>query len=320
MLRAAWNRIHAWMDPKRFQYLCVGTLVFVVGVILWGALVRATGSGAGCGQHWPLCNGEMLPSLSRYQTIIEFTHRLTSGLSLLLVFALGHFAFRLYPRGHVIRRLAGWSMVAIVVEALIGAGLVLLRLVEHDRSVDRAVSIVLHLGNTCILVGVLALTSWAAARARSTDRARVLPVASAAHRQGAWVLVGFVILAGTGALTALGDTLFEVSSFRQGWIRDWAKDAHFLERLRVFHPLLALFWMGLAISWLQSQRSAWSRRALVFLLTNMVIGAANVLLAAPLVLQLLHLLVANLLWISLVLSYIECTSAESAVFAEPAVR
>jgi heme A synthase len=303
------------ISPKRFYQLCLGTLVFVVGVIVWGALVRATGSGAGCGQHWPLCNGEMLPTLSRFQTVIEFAHRTTSGLSLLLVFTVGHFAYRLYPRGHVIRKLAFWSMVAIVIEALVGAALVLLRLVEHDRSVDRAVSIAIHLGNTCFLVGVLALTTWAAARACSGPVTRVLPLPSPARKQGSWTLGGFIVLAATGALTALGDTLFEVSSFQQGWIRDWAKDAHFLERLRIFHPLLALCWMALAIVWLQSQRTPWARRAIALLLTNMAIGAGNVLLAAPLALQLVHLLVANLLWISLVLTYVECRSDEPAISA-----
>ncbi len=309
MLRAAWIAIHSWMTPVRFYRLCVATLAFVVGVILWGALVRATGSGAGCGEHWPLCNGEMLPSLARQKTLIEFGHRLSSGLSLLLVFTVGHFAFRLFGPRHPIRRLALWSMVAIVIEALIGAALVLLRLVEHDQSLDRAVSISLHLVNTCFLVGVLTLLVWGVGRCLSSPNlelpgGRIFPPPSDHRLRGAMVLAGFIVLAALGALTALGDTLFEVGSFREGWVRDWAADAHFLERLRVLHPALAVLWLIIALPWLQSSTSVWGRRGLKGIVLNLVIGAANVLLAAPLALQLVHLLVANLIWISLVLAFV----------------
>jgi heme A synthase len=321
MLAAAWTRLHTFVTPRRFLRLCVVSLVFVLGVIVWGALVRATGSGAGCGQHWPLCNGQMLPVFSRYQTLIEFFHRVTSGLSLLLVFTLGHFAFRLYGQNHPVRRFAVGSMVAMVIEALIGAALVLLRLVEHDRSVDRAISMTLHLGNTCFLLGALALLTWSAWNAQRAPN----PLGSAGDAgsfrggesslrggQGSphetlalMVLGGFVVLAAAGALTALGDTLFEVRSFNEGWIRDWARDAHFLERLRVLHPVLALLWMVGALVWLQRLSSSWAKWALRLLISNLMIGAANVLLAAPVALQLVHLLVANLLWIALVLAWHE---------------
>ncbi|MBU6376385.1 MAG: COX15/CtaA family protein, partial [Bdellovibrionales bacterium] len=300
-------------DFRRLYRFGLVTLAFTIFVILWGALVRATGSGAGCGQHWPLCNGEVLPIFSRYQTLIEFTHRLTSGLSLLLVFGSGYFAFRLTPRGHVLRRLAFWSMVAITIEALIGAALVLLRLVEHDRSVDRAISIMLHLGNTCFLVGALALMTKAAHYAwlNSGSELPIVPRPSPSRKQGVWTLLGFVLLAAAGALTALGDTLFEVSSFQEGWIRDWAKEAHFLERLRVFHPVFALAWLALAISWLLSRGSVWAKRALVLALTNMIIGGINVLLAAPIYLQIIHLLAANLLWVTLVFAFVSMNSEDN---------
>ncbi|NDD92307.1 hypothetical protein EBZ37_09505 [bacterium] len=209
-------------------------------------------------------------------------------------------------RGHVLRRLAFWSMVAMTIEALIGAALVLLRLVEHDRSVDRAISIMLHLGNTCFLVAALALTARAAHYAWKNQGAELptFPPPSASQKQGVWTLAGFVVVAAAGALTALGDTLFEVSSFQEGWIRDWAKEAHFLERLRVFHPVLALAWLALAISWLMSRGTVWAKRSLVLALTNMTIGGVNVLLAAPIYLQVIHLLVANLLWIALVFAFV----------------
>ena len=66
-------------------------------VILWGAYVRASGSGAGCGSHWPLCNGEVVPHSPRIQTVIEFTHRAMSGVALLAVVALGGWSVLLFP-------------------------------------------------------------------------------------------------------------------------------------------------------------------------------------------------------------------------------
>ncbi|MFN7685216.1 MAG: COX15/CtaA family protein [Oligoflexia bacterium] len=294
----------------------VGTLVFVVGVILWGALVRATGSGAGCGAHWPLCNGEMLPVISRNQTLIEFIHRASSGLSLLMVCAVGWVARRRFKDHARIRRLALLSVVGILIEAAIGAALVLLRLVEHDQSLDRAISIALHLANTCFLLGALTLLCREVVRvegavglagaAGAGGKAREF--GAPALVQGNWVLGGFVVLAAAGAWTALGDTLFAPASFGEGWARDWARDAHFLERLRVVHPFLALGWVALTLPWLQGLRRAglggvpavW---ALGLMVANVGVGGLNVLLAAPLALQILHLAVANGLWISLVLCW-----------------
>lgn len=284
------------------------TLIFVIGVILWGALVRATGSGAGCGEHWPLCNGEMLPVLARHQTWIEFIHRATSGLSLLVVIVLGGWARRVFPDGHPGRRLAFLSVIGIVIEAAIGAALVLLRLVEHDQSLDRAVSIAFHLANTCFLVGTLALLCRAAREGPSVCQ-RIWPLPGRLWSSGFHWLIGFVILAAAGAWTALGDTLFAVSSFQEGWVRDWARDAHFLERLRIVHPILALGWVAGVIPWLLSipreRASGASRAALACIVVNLALGGANVIFAAPLVLQILHLAVANALWVSLVLSWSE---------------
>lgn len=288
------------LGMARFERYSVATLLFVVFVILWGALVRATGSGAGCGQHWPLCNGEILPGLARQKTLIELFHRATSGLSLLMVFGLARMGFKIAPRGHAIRKLSILAVVGILVESGIGAALVLLRLVEHDQSLDRAISIALHLTNTCFLVGVLALLTLTAHR----DENRIpWPSPGGNRRLGLGILSGFILLAAAGAWTALGDTLFAVSSFSEGWVRDWARDAHFLERLRIVHPVLAALWVTAAIPWLQRLKSSASKWALGLLVANLAIGGLNVLFAAPLPLQILHLAVANALWIALVVSF-----------------
>jgi heme A synthase len=70
------------LSVGRFAWFVV---VYNIAVILWGAYVRATGSGAGCGSHWPLCNGALFPATANTQTTIEFTHRVTSAVSLVLV-------------------------------------------------------------------------------------------------------------------------------------------------------------------------------------------------------------------------------------------
>src|SRR6266481_5513389 len=144
----------------RYATYAWGVLAFNLFVILWGAYVRASASGAGCGSHWPLCNGEVVPRAPRLETIIEFTHRVTSGLALFAVVGLVIWSAVSYPRGHRARRMAIVSLIFILTEALLGAGLVLFQLVAQDASVGRAFYLSLHLVNTLFLLGALALTAW----------------------------------------------------------------------------------------------------------------------------------------------------------------
>src|SRR6266849_5083339 len=110
---------------RSFAVFAWSVLAYNILVNLWGALVRATGSGAGCGGHWPLCNGDVLPEAPQVATVIELTHRVMSGIALIAVLALFAWAFQAYPRRHSARRWAGWSLMFIVTEALLGAALVL---------------------------------------------------------------------------------------------------------------------------------------------------------------------------------------------------
>lgn len=129
-------------------------------VVAWGAYVRASGSGAGCGRHWPLCNGEIIPRAHRVETLIELSHRVSSGGALVGTLVLLVLAIRAYPRGHRVRRGAWTTASLMVAEALIGAGLVLFELVAHDASMKRGLSISLHLINTFLLLGSTAVTAW----------------------------------------------------------------------------------------------------------------------------------------------------------------
>src|SRR5688572_12307598 len=139
-----------------------------LAVILWGAFVRASKSGDGCGDHWPLCNGSVVPDASQAKTLVEFAHRATSGVAFLLVVALCVWAFRAYRRGHAVRSAAALSGLFIVTESLIGAGLVLLKLVGDNTSVTRAVYLSVHLVNTFLLFASLGLTAWWASRGESS--------------------------------------------------------------------------------------------------------------------------------------------------------
>jgi heme A synthase len=276
-------------------------------VILWGAVVRATGSGAGCGSHWPLCNGEIVPQNPRAATLIEFGHRLSSGLALLVVIWLAVRVLRAHrgpgARERALRRLAWLSVIFILGEAAIGAGIVLFEYVGENSSLARAVWMGLHLVNTFLLLGALALLADRLGRENAgTDT--VLP-------RGWQPLLGFFALALTGAsgaIAALGDTLFPAESLVHGVRQDFTTGAHFLLRLRALHPLIAfgagLFWLHIA----QEHRRI--REPLVLQAANGVtllvfvqfaVGLISLGLLAPVSLQLLHLLIADLLWMAGVL-------------------
>ncbi|HSW51483.1 MAG TPA: COX15/CtaA family protein, partial [Bryobacteraceae bacterium] len=192
---------------RRYAWL---VLSYTVLVVLWGAFVRATGSGAGCGGHWPLCNGEIAPRTPSAETIIEYAHRLTSGLLLLMTGGLLAWAYRLFPRGHRARRFAALAALFLVIEALLGAGLVLLDYVAHNASAGRAVYMSAHLTNTLILLAMIALAAWSARDPVPAVARRRIPLYLKA------ALPVTLLVAITGALAALGDTLFPASDLASG--------------------------------------------------------------------------------------------------------
>ena len=286
----------------RFTRVAWAVLAYNMLVVLWGAFVRATGSGAGCGDRWPLCNGVMVPRAPRIETIVEFTHRATSGLALLSVAALCLWAFRLFPRGHRARACAALSVLFLFVEALLGAGLVLFQYVAHNASAGRAVYLSAHLVNTQILLAMLTLTAWFGADpvSRPWRGAPKLVVAA---------LPVTIVVAVSGALAALGDTLFPAASVASGMRHEFSQTANPFERLRVVHPVLAVvggaMLLAAAVTVMRSGRSSMGTilAALVFL--QLAAGAVNIVLLAPVWMQILHLLLADLLWIALVVMTLE---------------
>lgn len=292
------------MKLPRFRRYAAATIVFTLAVILWGAFVRASGSGAGCGSHWPTCNGDIIPRSPGAATIIEFTHRITSSVAFFMVVGLLVAAFRSFPRGHGVRRAAVGAMAFMVTEALIGAGLVLFEMVAANSSTGRAAWMAAHLINTFALLAALILVHHRATLATTAGEAgRRAPSAAAAAGLGLALLVAV-----SGAIAALGDTLFPAASLSAGWAQDLSPTAHAFVRLRIWHPVLAvgtaLYLLTVtAISAGRDARGSVRRAATTvaaLVLGQVAIGVVNLLLLAPVAMQILHLLVADLLWMALV--------------------
>jgi heme A synthase len=286
----------------RYAWCALGVTLLV---IVWGAVVRATGSGAGCGSHWPLCNGVVVPLAPTAGTIIEFVHRLTSGGAMLLSLGLLVWARRLFAAGHPARRWASISFFFMLLEAAIGAGIVLLRLVEDNASALRAAYVGGHLVNTLLLIGAMLTTIWWSRPIASHPRLR--SVLAPGIRSLTLCLVAMLAVAATGAVVALGDTLFPHASLAEGFAADFDPTSHFLIRLRVWHPLLAalvatylLFAASGGHAFAGPDQRHPRRLVITFVLLQTALGIVNLWLLAPLALQMAHLFMSNLLWMTLV--------------------
>jgi cytochrome c oxidase assembly protein subunit 15 len=283
-------------------------VAYNIAVILWGAYVRASGSGAGCGRHWPLCNGEILPSTTQSQTAIEFIHRVTSAFSVVLGSFLVAWCWRRTSKGDWPRYSAICGILLLFNEALLGALLVLLDHVGGlDPSAAHAVFLCLHFGNTLLLLAALSLTArWLSNRER-----RFVVVAKSHERIAIGLgLVAVMVIGLTGSLASLGDTVFPPGSLRHALMQDFSSSSHALLRLRLLHPVAAAIG-SLYVLWLlwkfcvKPDRSAWTLILSVTLMAQIALGALNVILLAPVWLQMTHLLTAELVWILLVLASAE---------------
>ena len=288
---------------QKFVRFAWFTLAITVVVIVWGAVVRATGSGAGCGSHWPLCNGDVVPLAPTTSTIIEFTHRLTSGLALVLSAAMFVWARRLFPPGHRARTWAGAAVGFMLGEAAIGAGIVLLELVENNTSALRAVYQGVHLTNTMFLVGAMTGTIHAGQRPategqRAKDKGQREVEGQRSKGQAA-ALIMMILVAALGAIVALGDTLFPHASLAEGIAADFDSTSHFLIRLRIWHPILAA---AVSLLTVFTFRTAFITSLVV---AQVGLGLLNLMMLAPLPLQMAHLLGSNVLWIAMVWAALE---------------
>ncbi|MEI7849153.1 MAG: COX15/CtaA family protein [Chloroflexota bacterium] len=282
---------------NRFAKYSWGVLGWNMLVILWGTIVRATSSGAGCGNHWPSCNGVILPTPDRIHTFIEFTHRVMSGTALILVFFLLIWGLKIYPKGTHQRIGFIGAAVLIIIEAMLGAGLVLFKLVETDSSVFRAIAVSLHLLNTFLLLAFLSLNAWWASGG--------LPLQFKKHKTLAVLfltgMIGIAIIGMSGAITALGDTLFPSTSLAQTLAEQNKTGAHFLIQLRIYHPIIAII-VGVLILYIvrylfnNASDSTGKKLSLlvgIIVLIQWTAGITNIVLLAPVWMQVIHLFIAD---------------------------
>lgn len=280
------------------------TLAVNVAVVVYGAYVRATGSGAGCGPSWPTCDGKIIPGGLEGARVVEFTHRVTSAIAAVMVAVVAIWVLRKFEKGHQIRTAAWLSGIFIISESLVGAVLVLAEWVADDTSAARTVMVPVHLVNTFVLLGSLAMLAWWA-----SGRG---PVRLAGHRgfNGylGVALLGVVVISATGGVTALADTLFPSESIREGLSAAVDDAEHFLTRLRVIHPVIAVA-VGAFTGWVawtfgvDAEKRLTRRLALAIVglvAVQFFAGMANILLGTPIWLQLTHLTLADLLWLGLV--------------------
>src|ERR1700761_544470 len=298
---------------RAFSVFAWLVLAYNVPVILWGAYVRVSFSGDGCGAHWPSCKGELIPHSMAAPMAIEFTHRMMTSLDSLAVIALCVWAFLSFPRKHAIRLFSILSLVFLLIEALLGAGLALLRYVAHDQSAGRPLYLCAHLTNTLLLLGALTVTAWLA----HTRMERLTWSNIPRPLWGAAIIVIAVSI--TGVIAALGDTLFPASSLAIGMRRDFSSASSLLLRLRLIHPFIALTGAAYIVwaSITELRRDETSRtaasRVIVLTLFQLAIGAVNLTLLAPVWMQLIHLFMADLVWIAVVVMVMESARATSPV-------
>jgi cytochrome c oxidase assembly protein subunit 15 len=289
------SKLVAWLRRGRGLSSYAAVVVgFMVLVIVQGAVVRATGSGNGCGNHWPLCNGDFFPHHPRIATIIEYMHRSMSGIVGWLVVGLIAWTFLARPKGHHARRAVVWTGVLLLTEALLGAVLVKGGYVEANASVARVVVQGIHFSNTLLLLAAMTVSWWwLGTREEVTLQGR--------SRMVAWTAVATTLIVGaTGAIAALADTLFPSPTLSVALMQDFAANAPLLIRMRWLHPTAAVIALGCAIWLSYNLRSRIGRVVLGLIVLQLVLGVGDVLLVAPTWMQVLHLLGADIYWIALI--------------------
>jgi heme A synthase len=299
-------------------------LVYNLVVIIWGVFLRASHSGDGCGQHWLTCQGEVVPSAPQLKTVIEFSHRLTTGLSAITVLVLFIWAFRRFTKGDPARLAAAFSFVFIIIESLIGAGLVLTGNTADNWTPSRPFWAIGHLINTFLLLAALTLTCWfSSGKERidfNVDRKVVLLLLVG--------VLGIFIVGSSGSLAALSNMLFPSTSIIEGFAKDFSGTSPMLVRLRISHPIVSvavgMFLIFLA-GWLKRVSSndrdvaKWVNILSLLVLVQFASGAATLLLHAPIVMQLVHLFLADAVWISFILlsaNFLAVPQPDTPIFEE----
>lgn len=293
------------MTRERFTPFAWGVFVYSLLVILWGYFLRISESGDGCGTDWPLCHGAVVPAEAHFPTWVEFIHRASSGVVLILVVVLAVWAFRAFPRGHGVRLAAGLALLLTVTESLFGAMLVVFGWVATDISTARIVLRPFHVTNTFALMAALVLVPFWAGR----DTRRRPRIQGPGARLAIPAVLGVLALAWTGSWTGLAATAFPTGTLAQG-LGQYLSPEHLLIYLRVAHPVLALLVVVLLVRTALRlgegyrdpavRTAAWAIGGLA--VAQLLVGSVTVLLLNPTWSRLLHLLLADLLWVAVILA------------------
>ena len=291
-------------------------------VILWGVFLRASRSGDGCGQHWLTCHGEVVPSAPELKTVIEFSHRITSALDGLVVIALLVWAFIIWWKARdgisaYVLKFAAASFLFVLIEGALGAGLVLTGNTAETLTPARPFWMAAHLLNTLILLTLLTITAWSATTGQRLELT---------GNQGnlKWILAAALLMfvvGISGSVAALSSMIFPSGTITEGIAKDFSPTSHALLRLRPLHPILAVmsavflvFWTG----WLKRRFAAlghvikWANLVAVLIVVQVAFGALTLLSLGPILMQLGHLLLADLVWIAFVILSLNLLSEISA--------
>lgn len=289
------------MTRSQFQKFALYLLLYTVLVILWGAWVRISHSGDGCGDTWPLCHGQLIPEAERGKTWVEYGHRLMSGIYGLVVIYFWWVSRKIFAKGNFARKAAFATLFFTVTEALLGAKLVLFQLVTTNDTPYRAFVMALHQLNSFMLTGAVAL---AFAAALTNEEQKKPSVISKKYYAIPWLIVFIGI---TGAWASLSNSLFPTDNLWEGLVADFSSSSHFLIRLRVLHPIIALlgggslalfFWIkGQTAENHQAQKS--SLQLFAVITGALIFGIATLLLHAPVWMKIVHLAIAHTVWVFL---------------------
>jgi heme a synthase len=299
---------------KRLRKWAWFLLVYTILVILWGAWVRISHSGDGCGDTWPLCNGQLVPEAARGKTWVEYGHRFTSGLYGIVVIFLFIWIQKLKTKFELtsVHRWMRWTTVFMISEALLGAKLVLFGLVNLDQSGWRVVVMSLHQLNSFLLVAftVRFLAATFEHQYRSEWSLRVNKNIQPRFLSSPIFLMGFLLIAITGAWASLSTTLFPSTSLLDGFAKDFDSASHIVLKLRGFHPVFGILIGGglsLALYRISSGLNVFLGRVALLcsalIATGIVVGMLTLFMLSPVPLKLVHLLLAHLLWATAVFFY-----------------
>ena len=268
--------------------------------ILAGAIVRATGSGDGCGASWPTCNGRVIPSLETSSEIIEFSHRSISGVLLIVTLLL--FVKSKDPDTPLLhKKIIHYLTFFVLLEAAIGAVIVIYEWVGLNSSLPRIIAVPLHLVNTFALLGFYTLIFYLLRESENK-------LSNFFDKRIKIAFVLFFLTGATGSITALADVLFPSASFVEGFIEDFDSTSEVLTRLRILHPFVSTI---LSI-FLFSESNRFKKEFAidtsiikVLVIVGVILGVLNVVSNIILPLSILHLLLADLLWITYVYKAVE---------------